>query len=524
MFLCSKHIITALTIGFMAVGPARAQPDPNLQPTYGSVTLKAGFLPDPFKKDVLAGGDFKTNLGGVNAHVAKAPDFRLFYTKGKFPLTFKVKSVGDTTLLINLPDGTWVADDDSGGGLDPLIRLANPQSGRYDIYVGTYKKDLLAATLYITEIDVAREPAPPPPSKGKGNLPDCYLLSAGVDNYRNADKLSGCLNDARNIAAAFKAQTGTIFRNVAVQPLLDGSATRAGILQGFQGFANQGAAKDYMVLFLSGHGGRTNGDKTWFFAPFDFHPNNHANTTLADRQILDAGDVLARQKKHVVIIVDACFCGQMLTTAQPYLNRYKNANDGSMTLMLSSAANQTSAAMGNYSAFAKAFADAMAGGADSNKDGKVTLGEIQVYTSRRTAELLEHARNKNKQDCIVAWSPSMSRDVPFAFTGKSAPDPVRPPPTDVPTRWVGTETLAGFGKLSFAMHAQGRVIMVDAKETSEGIWRKNGNEYTLSFSDGAVIYTGRLNGATLSGTATSPSAPHEPLRSWTWSVKMQPGN
>ena len=49
-------------------------------------------------------GQLKTNLGGVPAYVAKAPDFSLHYTKGKFPLTFTVSSVGDTTLLINLPN------------------------------------------------------------------------------------------------------------------------------------------------------------------------------------------------------------------------------------------------------------------------------------------------------------------------------------------------------------------------------------------------------------------------------------
>src|SRR5436190_16148522 len=116
----SKYVIVALAMVLLAVGRIQAQPDPNLKPSYGSVTLKAGFLPDPFKKDLVAGGQIKTNLGGVSAHVAKAPDFSLNYTKGKYPLTVSAKSVGDTTLLINLPDGSWVADDDGAGGVDPL--------------------------------------------------------------------------------------------------------------------------------------------------------------------------------------------------------------------------------------------------------------------------------------------------------------------------------------------------------------------------------------------------------------------
>ncbi|MCI0685059.1 MAG: caspase family protein [Gemmataceae bacterium] len=520
----SRHVVAVLAVVALAAGrataqPNQAQPNPNLKPTYGSVRLKAGFLPDPFTKDLQAGGQLRTNLGGVKAYVAKAPDVSLHYTKGQYPLTFTVKSVGDTTLLINLPDGTWVADDDSGGGLDPLIRIAQPQSGRYDIFVGTYRKGLLPATLYITELDAAKQP--PPPVVVKGKLPDCYVLSAGVDDYRNANKLNGCLNDARNTAAAFRAQTGSMFRKVEVQTLLDASATRGSIQQRLQGFTKQGASRDYMVLFLSGHGGRTNGDKTWYFLPFDFHPSRFADTVLTDRQILDAGDAVVKQKKHFVVIVDACFSGQLHTTAQPYLGRYKGSNDAGMILMLSSAPHQTSAALGNFSAFAKALADAMAGGGDLNKDSKVTLDEIQSYSARRTAQLLARARIKDKQDCIVAWSPSISKDAPLAYAGKVVASETPKTPAETPSRWSGDETLPGYGKLSFAMYPSGRVVMVDARDTMEGIWRKQDNVFTLAFANGSVVYTGTLDGAVLSGTATSPSPRQQAMRTWNWTVRQQ---
>ena len=65
--------------------------------------------------------------------------------------------------------------------------------------------------------------------------------------------------------------------------------------------------------------------------------------------------------------------------------------------------------------------------------------------------------------------------------------------------------------------------MVDARETTEGIWRKTDNQFTLLFSNGAVVYTGTLNGGTLSGTATSPSPRQEAPRTWNWTVR-QAGN
>jgi hypothetical protein len=138
----------------LIVGAVAAQPNPKLDPTYGTVKLKAGFLPDPHKKDVVAGGPIKTELGGVTAYVSKAPDYRLEYKAGKFPLTFYVKAKEDTTLLIRTPDGKWLADDDGGGFPNPLIRIENPESGTYDIYVGTFKKEEAKGTLFISELEV----------------------------------------------------------------------------------------------------------------------------------------------------------------------------------------------------------------------------------------------------------------------------------------------------------------------------------------------------------------------------------
>ncbi len=514
----AKCILATLAVVMLAVGRVDAQPDPNLKPTFGAVALKAGFTPDPLTKDLVAGGPIKTNLGGVNAYVAKAPDFGLQYTKGTYPLTFSVQSTADTTLLINLPDGSWIADDDGGVGLNPLIRIPNPQSGRYDIYVGTYGKDTVPATLIITELS----PPKVDPVIPKGSQPDCYIVSAGVDNYRNATKLNGCLNDARNTVTAFRAQTGNLFRKVEAQTLLDGTATRAGIMQLFQSFSQKGAAGDYMVLFLSGHGGRTNNNTIWYFMPVDFHPNNFATTTLTDKQLLDAADVVVKQKKNVVIIVDACFCGQMRITAQPYLNRYQNTQQGGLVLMFSSNATQTSSALGQFSAFAKAFADAMTPSGDLNRDGKVTLGEIQSYSQKRTDQLLAQSRINNPQQTIVAWSPSISRETPFAATSKLAKDPVTTTlPTGNATRYVGSETLAGYGKLSFSLYPGGRTVMVDAMNTAEGTWQQNGNQYTFTFFTGSVIYQGTLNGATLSGSASSPGARTEERKTWNWTVQLQ---
>src|SRR5947209_2232084 len=87
----------ALRLGLVAVlilvcvGPAETQ-DPDLDATFGMVKLKAGFTPDPFMKKLDAGGEIQTKKGDLTAWVAKAPDFKLFYEAGNFPLTIYVES------------------------------------------------------------------------------------------------------------------------------------------------------------------------------------------------------------------------------------------------------------------------------------------------------------------------------------------------------------------------------------------------------------------------------------------------
>jgi PASTA domain len=111
--------------------------DINLRPTYGETNLKAGFNPDPHSVTLRAGGPIKTTHGSVAAYVAKMPDFKLYYdAKQGVPLTFYIESSGPTTVLINLPGGGWVAGA-GGGGRGAQVRLDNPRSGSYAIFVGT---------------------------------------------------------------------------------------------------------------------------------------------------------------------------------------------------------------------------------------------------------------------------------------------------------------------------------------------------------------------------------------------------
>lgn len=139
----------------LSAGIAAAQ-NYGLEPRYGTLNLSAGFQPDPRTVNVQAGGSI--NAQTLNSRcmgfIDERPDVRVNYQAGQYPLMFSGDSSADTTLVINGPDGSWYCDDDSGNnGLNPLIRFNNPQSGQYDIWIGTYSSgSTQAAQLFVSEV------------------------------------------------------------------------------------------------------------------------------------------------------------------------------------------------------------------------------------------------------------------------------------------------------------------------------------------------------------------------------------
>ena len=151
----TKKITFAAAAGLAAIAIPSAAQDVGADPTFGDAVLESGFTPDPYEVEIVSGGNIDASRvsGSCAGYIADAPDFDLYYSSGSFPLYISFEASEDTTLVINLPDGSWVCDDDDGPGTDPMVYLSNPQSGLYDIWVGSYDEDERArGTLHISEI------------------------------------------------------------------------------------------------------------------------------------------------------------------------------------------------------------------------------------------------------------------------------------------------------------------------------------------------------------------------------------
>ncbi|MBI3437207.1 MAG: peptidase S1 [Proteobacteria bacterium] len=147
-------LAVAAVIATLGAAPASAQ-HVNLQPTYGTITLRTGFEPDPTVVAVQSGGNINANTinSSCAGFIADAPDVRLQFTAGSLPLIISVASQSDTTLIVNGPDGRWYCDDDGGQNMNPSLRFDHAASGQYDIWIGTYgASSLQNAQLNVSEL------------------------------------------------------------------------------------------------------------------------------------------------------------------------------------------------------------------------------------------------------------------------------------------------------------------------------------------------------------------------------------
>jgi hypothetical protein len=133
---------------------------------FGEVHLSTGFLPDPHSVSVVSGAsadDFvnieeqalsTTGTGTCTGFATGVPDYIVHVDSPGALLRFFVQAPGDTTLVVNDGAGHWWCSDDDGGNLNPMLDIASPPAGQYDVWVGSYEPGAnIQAVLSVTELD-----------------------------------------------------------------------------------------------------------------------------------------------------------------------------------------------------------------------------------------------------------------------------------------------------------------------------------------------------------------------------------
>lgn len=129
--------LSALALG--VTGVAEAQIARHGRPLYGHAEVNRGFMPDPHVMQGVMGGSLQASTLSptCRGYVNPQPSHVIRSRTGFQNLRVVVSGQGDSTLMIMLPNGAVLCDDDSGGGRNPLIQLSAPP-GEIRVWVGVW--------------------------------------------------------------------------------------------------------------------------------------------------------------------------------------------------------------------------------------------------------------------------------------------------------------------------------------------------------------------------------------------------
>ncbi|HZZ78095.1 MAG TPA: hypothetical protein VFE62_06235 [Gemmataceae bacterium] len=318
----------------------------------------------------------------------------------------------------------------------------------------------LALTLVLTFVPAAQA----------GNV---FMLSVGVNNAKGHPHLTAPAKDAKDMAAWARTQQSKLFAHVNVVTLTDNSATRKNVLSNLTALKNQARAGDFIIFYDSSHGG-DNGRGQYIMCVYD-----------GDLLWNDVLAVLKDSPATKIAILDTCDSGMALSTKA-----------GSPVVLASSRANQNSLDGKSNSLYTQFLLQGLHGKADSNHDGHVTLNEAANYARQQLLNYDKGKKTADQQNSVWSHPANVSANLTIANLTNSNSNSTQ---TVGAAIYSGKENLAGYGKLSFTLEANNKVIMHDAKSTVHGTYSRSGNQVTLNFPQVQATYHGTMNGFQISG-------------------------
>ncbi|WBV44892.1 caspase family protein [Pseudoroseomonas cervicalis] len=249
--------------------------------------------------------------------------------------------------------------------------------------------------------------APPP---GAGRL---VILAVGVNNYGVPDMdLRFAVPDARTVVDTLRAGSVGLFEGVDTTLLLDGDATREGILRALDDAARRVRPEDTFVFYIAGHGVRVEENGRFLFLPADI--GRPRSMTEAARRALDDDamiSALARiRARDGFLLIDTCYAGQVALDSLSALG-----NETGRYLLAASSSVQE--ALDSYDdrngVFAYALREGLAGRAAKDSDGRISALALGEYVSRRVPELA--SEKQHRQNAVFRTATRDLRSFPLGI-------------------------------------------------------------------------------------------------------------
>ncbi len=312
-------------------------------------------------RGALAQGDERLSSGEY------VDTYRFIGSRGQRVRLDAVSSDFDTYLILAMPDGSQLDNDDGPDGTDARMDEVLPADGEYSVRVTSYAPGETGA--YRLSLAAGQESER---QRGVEAGQRVFAVMVGVSDYGGASSnLPYTDEDAINLEAELRRQ-GVL--NPQSVLLTNAQATRASVTAAIQRVAAQAGPEDVFLFFFSGHGVQhaSSSDREL--------DGQSEHIVLRDGEISDVelGRMLADVRARLsLIVLDACFSGgfaREVVTRPGVMGVFSSEED------LTSMVADRFQAGGYLSHFLR---DGLAGRADENGDRLVTAGELAAYLRRQ---------------------------------------------------------------------------------------------------------------------------------------------
>ncbi|RLA79325.1 MAG: hypothetical protein DRG78_13150, partial [Epsilonproteobacteria bacterium] len=148
--------------------------------------------------------------------------------------------------------------------------------------------------------------------KGRSDTkPNLYILSIGVDKYRDGDlQLKYSKADANAFAEVIQKVSNPLFKNIYTYQLLDKDVTKSKVLEMFKKIGKKTTREDVFIFYMAGHGITDAKTGAYFYLPVDFRYKNENSVRKKGLSQNDFKLALSKiQAMKSLTILDTCNSG-----------------------------------------------------------------------------------------------------------------------------------------------------------------------------------------------------------------------
>jgi len=258
-----------------------------------------------------------------------------------------------------------------------------------DVY-GNKAADTIRVFRQVVESVAAYLPLRPADVKKQPQL-DAVAIIIGIADYKNLPRADYANDDARVFYDYAIRALGVKPENIKL--LVDSDADEVGIYRAFKTWLpSRVRASTDVYVYYSGHRLPTADGQGLYVLPQRADRDFIDKTAITQAEINAA--IQSTKPRSVTIFLDACYSGQarsgetLVANARPISLRTENQlfPDG-FTVMTASQNDQISSSSPDlqHGIFSYYLMKGMEGDADANRDGRITLGEMQAYLAENVA-------------------------------------------------------------------------------------------------------------------------------------------